>query len=245
MAHPLGVPPTGVMPAAAGAGGPPGPGIPVIPAIPPVAVRAPRCYRELFSDEANSPPRDRLAEYMQGYRFDGGPTTATLRDQTVNLSDRQPMAFLCMVAGIGGAYEVHTVHRLMRYIDIPGEPASGFHDHMLGLLGDILPHQYPAVDIPGTIFHLVATPVRVPTTAGMAVLAPTWDKGEGPLGPYTEGDPETEVVRPRHVQIVPGYYTALLIHRRGVSPKVAYQELHGAMAARGELESSAKTFCRG
>ena len=46
----------------------------------------------------------------------------------MNLCDRQPMAFLCMVAGIGGAYEVHTVHRLMPYMDLPGEPASGFHD---------------------------------------------------------------------------------------------------------------------
>lgn len=147
------------------------------PAAPPTVVPAPRCYRELFSDEANSPPRERLAEYMQGYGFEGGPTPATLRDQTVNLCDRQPMAFLCMVAGIiGGTYEVHIVHRLMRYMDLPGEPASGFHDHVLGLLGDILLlQQYPAVDIPGTTFHLlvVATPVRVPTDAGMALLLPT------------------------------------------------------------------------
>ncbi len=201
-----------------------------------MALPLPRCYRELFNDESNSPPPDRLAEYMQGYRFDGGPTPSALRDQTANLSDRQPMAFLCMVTGIGGAYEVHIVHRLMRYMDLPGEPASGFHDHVLGLLGDILPHQYPTVDVPGTTFHLVATPVRVPTTAGMAVLIPTWNEAVGPLGPYTDEDPETEVVRPRHVQILPGYYAALLIHRRGVSPKTAYQELHGAMVARGELD---------
>ena len=173
---------------------------------------------------------------MQGYRFDGGPTPAALRDQTVHMSDRQPMAFLCLVTGAGGVNEVGVLHRLMRYMDMPGEPESGYHDQVLGLLGDIMPHQYPAVEVPGTTFHLVGAPVRVPTTAGMAVLLPTWNHPHVPLGPYTDEDPETEVVRPRHVQIIPGYYAALLVHRRGVSAKVAYQEVHGAMQARGELD---------
>ena len=173
---------------------------------------------------------------MHGYRFDGGPAPAVLRDQTVHLSDRQPMAFLCLIAGARGANEVTILHRLMRYMDMPGEPESGFHDQVLGLVGDILPHQYPAVEVTGTTFHLVGTPVRVPTTAGMAVLLPTWEHPGTPLGLYMDDDPETEVVRPRHVQIIPGYYAALIMHRRGISAKVAYQEIFGAMQARGECE---------
>ena len=66
-------------------------------------------------------------------------------------------------------------------------------------------------------------------------IKPTWEDPNVPLGPYTEGDPETEVVQPRHLQLVPGYYAALIIHRRGVSAKVAFQELYGAMEARGEV----------
>ena len=197
-AHPAGGPP------AAGAA-PPG-GDPLGPGAPPAVAPLPRCYRELLSDEANSPSQERLANYMQGYRFDGGPTPAALRDQTVHMSDRQPMAFLCLVTGAGGVNEVGVLHRLMRYMDMPGEPESGYHDQVLGLLGDIMPHQYPAVEVPGTMFHLVGAPVRVPTTAGMAVLLPTWNHPHVPLGPYTDEDPETEVVRPRHVQIIPGYY---------------------------------------
>ena len=229
MALPLQVPPAaGVVPSG---DHPSGPGEP------PAAAPLPRCYRELLSDEANSPAQERLANYMQGYRFNGGPTPVVLRDQTVHLSDRQPMAFLCLVAGARGANEVNVLHRLMQCMDMPGDPESGFHDQVLGLLGDIMPHQYPAVEVPGTAFHLVAAPVRVPTTAGgmLVVLLPTWNHPNTPsLGRYTDQDPETEVVHPRHMQIIPaGYYAALIVHRRGVSAKVAYQEIHGDMQPPG------------
>ena len=85
----------------------------------------PRTYRELFLDESNSPSPDRLANYLQGYRFDGAgdvPVPGTLRDQIVTISDRQPMAFLSLATGPSGALEVTIVHCLMRYMDMmPGE----------------------------------------------------------------------------------------------------------------------------
>ena len=232
MAHPI----SAAVPAAAAAG----PQV-VAPGGPPPAPVPPPTYRELFSDEANSPQRDRLENYLSGYRFLDAvgaavPTPATLRDQTVVLSDRQPMAFLALVPGPAGVPEVSVVHRLMRYMDMPGEPPSGYHDRVLGIMGDIMPHQYPTVEVPGTAFHLVAGPVRVPTTAAMITHLPTWEDPAIPLGPYLEEEPETEVVQPRHVQLLPGYYAALLVHRRGVLAKTAYQELHGAMVARNEVE---------
>ena len=55
------------------------------------------------------------------------------------------------------------------------------------------------------------------------------------LGPFTEADPGTEVIRPRHIQLIPGRYTALLVHRRRVRPKQAFQELVGTIEARNEL----------
>ena len=111
----------------------------------------PITYRELMSDASNSPSPDRVANYLQGYRFDGAPggipTPAALRDQTAILSDRQPMmAFLvCLTPGASGVPEVAILHRLMRYMDMPGKEASGFHDRVLGLAGDLMPHQYPTV----------------------------------------------------------------------------------------------------
>lgn len=202
----------------------------------------PRTYRELYSDAANNPPPARTAGYLAGYRFTdaqggGVPTPATLKDQTVVLSDRQPMAFLALVTGRAGELEVVIVHRMLRYMDAPGDDPTGLHDHIIGLAGDIMPHQYPTVEVENTAFHLVGTAVRVPTVAAMTTLLPTWDDTTPVLGPYTDQDPETEVVRPRYIQLLPGRYAALLIHRSRVRPKQAYQEIVSAMQAEHETEA--------
>lgn len=147
-----------------------------------------------------------MGGYLAGYRFTdaggaGVPTPAMLRDQTVALSDRQPMAFLALMPGHDGQPEVVVIHRVLRYLDSPGDDPSGFKDRVVALLGDILPHQYPAVEVLGTAFHLVTTAVRVPTVAAMDALIPTWADPTTALGPYVEADPETEVVRPRYLTI--------------------------------------------
>ena len=41
------------------------------------------------------------------------------------------------------------------------------------------------------------------------------------LKPYVKQDPETEVVRPRYLQLVPGRLALILIHRRRVRAKHA------------------------
>ena len=202
----------------------------------------PITYHKLMSDETNGPTPDRVANYLQGYRFDGAggvPTPAALRDQTIILSDRQPMAFLCLVTpGVSGVPEVAILHRLMRYMDMPGEEASGFHDSVLGLTGDLMPHQYPTMEVPQTAFHLVSAAIRVPTAGGMAAMTPAWENpAPVPLGPFTEEDRETEVVCTRNIQLIPGYLAALLVHRRGITAKDAYLEIHGTLHARGEVES--------
>ena len=190
--------------AAAGIGaGAPGGVPPEAPAalLPPLVapvIALPKNYREMFSDAVHSPAPDRTREYLQGYRFtDGGwgplPTPAALRDQTVTLCDRRPMAFLCLVDGVDGNLEVAVVHRLMKYMDMPGEVEPGYHDRVIGLLGDIMPHQYPTVEIPSTAFHLVGAPTRVPTTDAMEAHIAAWAEPTVSLGPFTDQDPETEV----------------------------------------------------
>ena len=205
-----------------------------------------RTYREYYWARGLLPPLDRVSQYLSGYRFTdlggggGIPTPATLRDQTTTLSDRQPLTFLCLLPATGGegaAGEVTIVHRFLRYLDAPVEDPTGFHDKVLGLLGDILPHQYPVVEIPSTVFHLVNTPVRVPTVAAMAAILPTWDMPQVSLGPYNEQDPETEVVRPRYLQLVPPRLAAILVHCRRVNAKTAYQELFGAIQAEDGIEA--------
>ena len=47
----------------------------------------------------------------------------------------------------------------------------------------------------------------------MVANLPAWEDPTTPLGPYIETDPKREVVRPRNVQLIPGYYATL--HLRG------------------------------
>lgn len=148
------------------------------------------------------------------------------------------MAFLGLVSGRGDVLEVVIVHRMLRYVDAPGDEPTGLNDHILGLAGIILvPHQYPTVDMQGSAFHLVGTAVRVPTVAAMTTLLPACDEEQQVLGPFTEQDPKTEVIRPRHIQLLPGRYASLLIHRSRVQPKQAYQDIVGATQAQNEAEA--------
>ena len=163
----------------------------VKPPPPPEVAVAPRTYRKHYADAAHSPPAEWTAGYLAGYLFAGEgviPTPTQLRDQTVALSNRQPMAFLRLVNGQDRVPEVSIVHRLLRFMDSPGDEPSGFHDRVLGLLGDILPHQYPTVEAPGSIFQLVGTPVRVPTVEAMEALIPTWEDPRAPLRRFRSRD---------------------------------------------------------
>jgi hypothetical protein len=144
------------------------------------------------------------------------------------------MAFMCLVPRPDGVPEVRILHRFMRYLDLPGEQPTGFHDRVLALLGDVRPNQYPVVDIPNTAFHLAGVGgVRVPTAAAMDGIIAEWVVDNQNLGPYPEADATTVIVRPRHIQLLPTRYAALLVHRDGLSPKAAYTELAGAIHADG------------
>ena len=217
---------------------PPAVAVPVPPVAAPL-VTAATTYRQLFSDQTRDAVHGQPGAYLAGYRFEGGaqpvPAPAVLRDQTVQICDRQPMAFLCLVPRLDGLAEVRILHRFMRYIELPGEVATGFHDHALALLGDVRPNQVPVVDVPANLFHLATAGVRVPTAATMDDVVAAWAEGATFLGPYVEGDPNTEVVRPRNIQLLPSRYAAMLVHRERVSPRTAYRELAGALQADGNL----------
>ena len=98
-------------------------GVPPAAAAPPVVALArapPRSYRELYGNDAYNTAPGHTAAYLAGYRFtdaDGEviPTPATLRDQTIALSDRQSMSFLALITGRDGLYEVVVIHHLVRY----------------------------------------------------------------------------------------------------------------------------------
>ena len=202
-------------------------------------------YRELYSAvgfQAGEPAVDRL---LSSYRFTevagGGerPTPASLREQTFAFSDRRPMSFLCLARTTGARLEIRVLHRMMRYFELPGGGGGGVVDLGMGLLSDVRAAQFPVVEVDNTIFTLVGgTGVRVPT---MAVTMDHLDAAPSGLflGPFTNDVADTKLIRCRLTQVLPIKYAATLVHRDGVSPATAYQELHGMFTADGVLEACA------
>lgn len=144
------------------------------------------------------------------------------------LSDRQQIAFLAMITGPDEALEVVVLYRMMRYMDLSG---AGYHDRVLGLVGDIfVSHQYPTVEVPGTAFHhmlLVGTVVQVPTVAAMAALIPAWGDDEPTLGPFDDQALKTEVVRTRHIQVATSVRAVRRYHAGASTPGTPETGVHG------------------
>jgi hypothetical protein len=100
-----------------------------------------------------------------------------------------------------------------------------------------MPHQYPAVEVPGTTFHLVGAPVPSTYSGGHGCLLPTWNHPTCAVR-----DPIRTKI-PRRKSCVHATYRSSLATTRHFSytdvvlvPRLAYQEVHGAMQARGELD---------
>ena len=202
----------------------------------------PSNYRELYSAVGYQAGEPAPARLIASYRFaevaGGGerPTPANLREQTFAFSDRRPMTFLCLARTTGIKTEIRILHRMMRYFELPGAGGGAPVDLSMGLLGDVRAAQIPVVEIDSAHFSLVAgAGIRVPIAAVMPDQFQAAPPGNF-LRPYAADAPSTEVVRPRMTQVIPTKYAATLVHRDGVSPAVAYQELYGMLEADGTLE---------
>ena len=204
-----------------------------------------RSYRELYSFEGFQAGEPDPARLIYSYRFNetagGGerPAPAHLIEQTMALSERRSMAFLCLVRNSGTTTEVRILNRMIRYLELPGVGGGGLVDLSMGLLGDVRASQIPAVAIDNTHFSLVGNAgVRIPTIATMLDHLDAAPPGTY-IGPFTADAPGTEVVRPRITQVIPVKYASALVHRDGIEPAVAYQEIFGMLEADGLLETCA------
>jgi hypothetical protein len=208
----------------------------------------PSNYRELYSAATYQGGEPEPACLVASYRFSeaagGGerPTPAQLIEQTFAFSERRSMTFLCLLLlrTSGIQTEVRILHRMIRYLELPGAAAGGVSDLSMGLLGDVSAAQVPTVAVDNTHFSLIGNAgVRVPTVATMADHIETAPPGIH-LGPYGHEVPGTEVlVRPRVTQVIPAKYAAVFVHRAGVSATTAYTELYGMLEADGMLETCA------
>ncbi|KAI2512520.1 hypothetical protein MHU86_1973 [Fragilaria crotonensis] len=139
---------------------------------------APGSYRELYMTAGYQKGGPVPARLMASYRFTealgGGerPTPANLKEQTLALSERRPVAFLCLYRKTGATnVEVRILHRMLRYYELPGDKAGGeAADLSMGLLGEVRAAQIPVVEVDNSLFSLIGGAIRVPTVAVMPEL---------------------------------------------------------------------------
>lgn len=197
----------------------------------------PGTYREPYASARYQATEPAPAHLLASYRFvevaGGGerPTPAALKEQTYALSERRSTTFLCLARTQGLGVVVRVLHRMIRYFELPGGGGGTTVDYSLGLLGDVRSAQIPVVEVDNAVFSLIGgSGVRVPTTAVMPDHLQAAPPGTH-LGPFGAEAPDTEVVRPRVTQVIPAKYAGSLVHRDGVSPRMAYQEVYGMLEA--------------
>ena len=112
--------------------------------------------------------------------------------------------------------------------------------HLSGLWfaaeGDLVDERAYVVEIPDTVFSLVAGNTTVPLPALVATTLAAANAGApvGIMGPYASGDADTVDVRSRKVAPVPHSVAGLmLLHPEGVTWQVYFRQVYPAIEAEG------------
>jgi hypothetical protein len=126
----------------------------------------------------------------------------------------------------------------MRFLNIPGEELTGMDDTVMGLLGDIRPgcsQQWRfRIGFPPCSHRMVCA-----SHSGRYGSS----RGTGPTsypsysGPFVEDTPDTEVVHPRNLQLLPSKYAPLLLQNDSCPRSERFTILQEAIALNGELEA--------
>ena len=171
-------------------------------------------------------------QFLAPYAHDSTRTHATLLTRVLASGHSVPKVFLSLVEH-GGVYRSVSVHRLTLYTNHPYEP-SPWNNLVLGFGGDVLPGNHiELLRFPGNAFEVTGAQV-MPTVAGMhALLAanPTATL----VGPFHDGDPDTQVIRSRNVLPVPLAYINIILDKT-LTPRELWDQLRGAIIADGREE---------
>ena len=210
---------------------------------PPEQAHLPSTYRELYSAAAYQSGEPAPTHLLASYRFTeaaGGserPIPAGLIELTFAFRERRSMTFLCLLRTTDIQTEVRVLHRMIRYLELPGVTAGGVTDMSMGILGDVSAAQVPTVVVDNTHFSLVVNAgVRVPTVATMADHLDTAPPGVS-LGPFEPEVPGTEIVGSRIMQVIPARYASVLVHGTGLRASAVYTEIYGMLEADDMLEA--------
>ena len=170
--------------------------------------------------------------FLAPYAHDSTRTHAALLTRVLASGHSVPKVFLSLVEH-GGVYRSVSVHRLTLYSNHLYE-ISPWDNLVLGFGGDVLPGNHiELLRFPGNAFEVTGMQV-VPTVAGMhALLAATPTATS--VGPFHDGDPDTQVIHSRNVLPVPPAYINIILDKT-LTPRELWDQLGGSITADGREE---------
>ena len=178
----------------------------------------PSTFRELFEsmgDVYNGAYEDFLEEYSPS-----AETPANLLTRTINSfpCDQVPPVFMYQDP-MGVIRTVHHLHRA----DTPfGQPVTPLTNKVFGFVGEVYNSNVFLVEVPEANFFSSTGNLILPTVAHIRAQLPGAEHGT--LGPYREGDPDTEVDVTRRAVPVPYAYVHLVAFRT-LSAREAWQQV--------------------
>ena len=134
---------------------------------------------------------------------------------------------------------LHVYVQLSVYTPLLGQPASQWDNQFFAFKGELV-HNRPTIVAWGNNYFHQTAQHRVPTVAAItAALA--GDPNATELGPFTDVDADTEIIRTRGCMFVPPPYVRQFLATGSLTPREAWEQVGTQVVADGH-EVSCKPF---
>ena len=160
------------------------------------------------------------------------PTPATVRAQLASAANLRHPTSILLLDDTCKLRIISLIFQKQQGYGLPLDAAVD--DKYYGWDSEFIMGNGTLVEVLPSTFNQTTTDVLVPTLAGiMTALAGDTDPNLL-LGPFTAGDPETELLRTRNAVLVPARYAGLILaHGDGMSPRAFFDEVYPLMQVEG------------
>jgi hypothetical protein len=183
----------------------------------------------LFGAQPPDPHLSLYAPASRSYLIDvSSPTPASVRAQLALAANlRQPTSILIL----DDTGKLRVISLLFQK-----QQGYGLPDKYYGWDSEFTMGNGTLVEVLPTSFNQTTTDVLVPTMAGVLTAMATNNDPNLKLGPFTVGDPDTELLRTRNAVIVPSQYVGIILTHvdgNGMQPRAFFDEVYPLMQAEG------------
>ena len=213
------------------------------PAANPLNVPTVRYYsfgQDLFGDPSKDPWNGQCQGLLAPFDVDinqgaQNATPAQVRDSLTNSTNNlEPIAIVLLQEGAARTYLLP-----LRMTSTLGRQYPAHIDgRMFALDGDLHRNCPLVVELPDMLFNLIGNQVLVPTVAHITAQLGA-DPNLNLMGPYNNGDANTEVIRTRSVVTIPFPYVQIFLAAERLTPRMYFEQVYPAIQTDGNEQACA------